>query len=106
MTDVALRLPAEFEGDDLPIVSVTRIVHIVSGRDQVVVRFRNGWGASVVTGPESYGGPEGLFELTVLNADPCIPLAPDGVVGWLDPAGVRGLFAAIAALPPETVALP
>lgn len=29
--------------------------------------FKNGYGASVIRGPHSYGGPDGLFELAVLK---------------------------------------
>lgn len=29
--------------------------------------FRNGYGASVIRGPHSYGGPQGLYELVVLR---------------------------------------
>ena len=30
-------------------------------------RFKNGYGASVIRGPHSYGGPQGLYELAVLR---------------------------------------
>ena len=36
---------------------------------QEIHRFNNGYGASVVQGPYSYGGDEGKFELAVLKFD-------------------------------------
>ena len=34
---------------------------------QKVYKFPNGYGASVVKGPYTYGGPQGLWELAVIN---------------------------------------
>lgn len=34
---------------------------------QAIVRFPNGYGASVIRGPYTYGGTEGLYELGVLH---------------------------------------
>ena len=33
------------------------------------IKFDNGYGASVVKGPHTYGGNEGLYELAVTDAD-------------------------------------
>lgn len=33
------------------------------------IQFDNGYGASIVKGPMSYGGKEGLYELAVLDGD-------------------------------------
>jgi len=37
------------------------------GGSQIVFKFDNGFGASVVSHPHSYGGTEGLFELAVIK---------------------------------------
>lgn len=34
---------------------------------QRVYRFQNGYGASVVQGPDTFGGPKGLWELAVVR---------------------------------------
>ena len=36
---------------------------------QCIVQFPNGYGASIVSGPYTYGGPEGLYELAVFGKD-------------------------------------
>jgi hypothetical protein len=36
---------------------------------QAKMFFPNGYGVSVIQGPASYGGPQGLYELAVLNGD-------------------------------------
>ena len=50
------------------------------------IRFDNGYGASVVKGPYTYGGGDGLYELAVLdsNDDLCYttPITED-VLGYL-----------------------
>jgi hypothetical protein len=33
------------------------------------IKFDNGYGASVVKGPHTYGGNEGLYELAVIDAN-------------------------------------
>jgi hypothetical protein len=57
--------------------------------------FDNGYGASVVRGPYTYGGSEGLFELVVLdsNGDLCYdtPISND-VMGWLNPNDITRKF--------------
>lgn len=35
--------------------------------DQLYALFPNGYGASIIKGPHSYGGPEGLWEMAVLH---------------------------------------
>jgi hypothetical protein len=39
------------------------------GGVQAIERFENGYGASVVCTPYTYGGKEGLYELAVLGGD-------------------------------------
>ena len=53
---------------------------------QYVVQFLNGYGASIVQGPHTYGGDKGLYELAVLGANGEItydtPITND-VLGYL-----------------------
>ena len=67
--------------------------------------FPNGWGASVVSGYFSYGGPSGLWELAVteglrgdLSYDTPIT---DDVIGWLDEDAVEEILIRISELPPR-----
>lgn len=39
------------------------------GGVQAIVQFNNGYGASIVKTPYTYGGDEGLYELAVLGTD-------------------------------------
>ena len=73
---------------------------------QWVYRFANGYGASVVQGTHTYGGPAGLYELAVivfhgerweLTYD--TPVTAD-VLGHLSLADVAGVLVQIAALEP------
>ena len=51
------------------------------------ISFDNGYGASVVKGPMSYGGKNGLYELAVLDSNGELhydnPVANGDVVGYL-----------------------
>lgn len=53
---------------------------------QYVFRFANRWGASVIRGPFTYGGPKGLWELAVLSPRGGLhydnPVADGDVVGY------------------------
>ena len=42
---------------------------IQRGLNAARVMFDNGYGASVVVGPYTYGGEDGLYELAVLGSD-------------------------------------
>ena len=70
-----------------------------------VYRFENGYGASVVRGPYTYGGPEGLWELAVLkwNGEKCNlcynTSITDNVMGWLKEEAVDELLEKIEELP-------
>lgn len=39
----------------------------LDGTEHYQFHFKNGYGASVIRGPYSYGGPQGLYELAVLR---------------------------------------
>lgn len=72
---------------------------------QKVYRFANGYGASVVCGPHTYGGSVGLFELAVLKFEGKgwtltydTPITND-VEGHLTQGAVDDLLDQIAALP-------
>jgi hypothetical protein len=53
---------------------------------QCIVQFSNGYGASIVQGPHTYGGSKGLYELAVFGKDGGItydtPITDD-VLGYL-----------------------
>lgn len=56
------------------------------GGVQAVITFDNGYGASVVCTPHTYGGDKGLYELAVLGEDGHLtydtPITSD-VIGYL-----------------------
>jgi hypothetical protein len=56
------------------------------GGVQAVITFDNGYGASIVKTPHSYGGDRGLYELAVLGTDGHLtydtPVTND-VIGYL-----------------------
>ena len=65
--------------------------------------FSNGWGASVVSNPISYGGDRGLFEVAVLdkNGDMCYttPITDD-VIGYCTHEDVARILMQIVNLDP------
>lgn len=74
-------------------------------RIQATAFFPNGYGASVVQGPASYGGPEGLYELAVLQGTSRQDMAltydtpiTDDVLGRLTPEMVTEHLHQIEAL--------
>lgn len=77
------------------------------GGVQKLFRFPNGYGASVVQSPYSYGGDSGLWELAVIryveeDTDAFLlaydtPITND-VIGYLDEQEVDALLEQIAAL--------
>ena len=68
---------------------------------QMLADFANGYGASVINGPYSYGGDAGLYELAVLHGEKLCYSTPitNDVVGWQSPAEVVELLHQIALLP-------
>lgn len=68
---------------------------------QCRITFPNGYGASIVKGPYTYGGRDGLFELAVLGPDGQLtydtPITDD-VVGYLTEDGITALLAEIELL--------
>ena len=84
------------------LVDVEETENDFTGSSQVIFKFSNGWGASVVQGPYTYGGPDGLFELAVLDSNGRLnydtPVAPDDVLGYLTTEDVKEKLAQIANL--------
>jgi hypothetical protein len=60
--------------------------HPIGTGKQCIVQFSNGYGASIVQGPHTYGGDKGLYELAVFGKDGQItydtPITDD-VLGYL-----------------------
>ena len=53
--------------------------------------FPNGWGVSVIRGPHTYGGDQGLYELAVMYDHEIHydnPVADNDVLGYLTPEDV------------------
>lgn len=81
----------------------------LNGGTQVLHRFDNGYGASVIQGPYSYGGPQGQYELAVIKwrggtfALTYETPITDDVLGYLEPDAVQGYLRQIEALTEEVV---
>jgi len=64
-------------------------------KKQSIVQFPNGYGASIVQGPHTYGGNEGLYELAVYDKDGQItydtPITDD-VLGYLSEEDVEKIL--------------
>lgn len=90
----------------LPIeIPAWKIKDLNMGGEQHIYRVTNGYGASVVRGPYTYGGTEGLFELGVIVFDDDTweltyetPITSD-VLGHLTLEEVAETLVQIAALP-------
>jgi hypothetical protein len=83
-------------------------VHPIGAGKQVVLNFDNGYGASLVQFPGSYGGESGLYEIAVIkfkNGDldnyelTYDTPVTDDVLGYLDEAECIKTFEEIKALP-------
>lgn len=62
---------------------------------QAVVHFPSGYSVSVIQGPHTYGGSQGLYELAVLfngNMNYDNPVANGNVRGYLTPDEVTSLI--------------
>ena len=65
--------------------------------------FPNGYTASVVRGSNTYGGPDGLYELAVIHDGNIVydtPVTSD-VLGWLTEGDVTERLNEISFLPPR-----
>jgi hypothetical protein len=71
------------------------------GGVQAIAKFDNGYGASVVCTPYTYGGKEGLYELAVLDNDGHLtyesPITND-VLGYLSKEDVTEILIKIQQL--------
>ena len=70
---------------------------------QHIYRFPNGFGMSVVRGPYTYGGPEGLWEVAILDADGRLTYTSgitEDVIGHLTWADVEALMERVRMLEP------
>ena len=68
---------------------------------QARITFENGYGASVVKSPYTYGGDKGLYELAVFGTDGHITYdtsVTDDVIGYLRPEDVTDVMAKIQQL--------
>jgi hypothetical protein len=63
--------------------------------------FDNGYGASIVCTPHTYGGDKGLYEMAVLDSEGMLtydtPITDD-VIGYLSPDDVTDVLAKIQQL--------
>ena len=66
------------------------------------VFFENGWGVSVASHKNSYGGDEGLFEVAVIDSDGELRYdsgVTEDVFGWQDFSGVADIMVRVKQLP-------
>lgn len=71
------------------------------GGNQKYYKFENGFGASVLCGPYSYGGDRGLSEIGVLDNQGHLTYETDitgDVIGYLDSEQVNQVLTAIKGL--------
>jgi phosphoglucomutase len=62
---------------------------------QCIVQFQNGYGASIVQGPYTYGGTKGQYELAVFGKDGQISYSTpitDDVLGYLTEEDVEKIL--------------
>lgn len=74
-------------------------------REYAQIFFPNKYGISVIRGPETYGGPLGLYEAAVIKRKgkgvKVVTSTPvtGSVIGWLKPTEVTIIMAEIQSLP-------
>ncbi len=71
------------------------------GGVQAYITFENGYGASVVCTPHTYGGDKGLYELAVFGKNGHITYSTpvtDDVIGYLRPEDVTDVMEKIQQL--------
>lgn len=80
----------------------------INGGTQQVYQFPNGYGASVVRGPYTYGGKDGKFEIAVLKFGDGVRYKlcydteiTDDVLGHIEPSDVDGILHKIQELPTQ-----
>jgi len=71
------------------------------GGEHYIVTCPNGYGASIVCSPYTYGGDKGFYEVAVLHGDDLCYATPitDDVIGWLHPYEVKDIVEKIVLLP-------
>jgi hypothetical protein len=75
----------------------------LTGGVQARYNFYNGYSASVIKGPYTYGGLKGLYKLAICIGNLLVYDTPitDDVLGWLTPEDVTKILIQIEALPPR-----
>lgn len=73
----------------------------VNGGIQKIYKFPNGYGASVIKGPYTYGGKKGLWELAVLKGEElCYDTdITSDVIGYLNDPEMDAILRQIERLP-------
>jgi hypothetical protein len=72
--------------------------HPMGVGNQCIVQFENGYGASIVIGEHTYGGPDGLYEIAVFGKDGHITYSTpvtDDVLGYLTEQDVENTLVKI-----------
>jgi hypothetical protein len=93
MNETAKRLPNNLNVTEFKELKFQK--HPAGLGEQCIVQFLNGYGASVVKGPHTYGGQDGLYELAVFGKNGEItydtPITND-VLGYLSEEDVSNIL--------------
>jgi hypothetical protein len=93
MNETARRLPKNFDLTEFNYLNFQQ--HPNGIGKQCIVQFSNGYGASIVQGPHTYGGTDGLYELAVFGKNGEItydtPITND-VIGYLSEEDVNEIL--------------